>query len=286
MANSATPPGRPAARRSTSSCPKNTTVTAVRAGCDDTIALTKAGTVLAWGRDDSDQLGNGGTKNSGQPVPVKLPKGTKIKAISAGCQHNLAVTTTGKVYAWGENNAGQLGDGTRKPQEEARRRQAAARERSRPASRPAAPSRSRSPTRAVRLGQTTRSASSARARAERADARSWSHAVPWHRSGHDHPAVRRLQRSRSRCSPRARCWPGAMTRSASSATAARTPSYKPVTVQLPAGEKVHSISAGCVDGYAQTTDRPGLRLGRRRLGRAGRRHGTTAAAPRSRSSCQ
>jgi alpha-tubulin suppressor-like RCC1 family protein len=30
-----------------------------------------------------------------------------------------------------------------------------------------------------------------------------------------------------------------------------TPSYKPVAVQLPTGEKVHSISAGLVDGYAQ-----------------------------------
>ena len=94
--------------------PKNASVTAVRAGCDDTIALTKTGTVLAWGRDDHDQLGNGGTMNSGQPVSVKLPKGTSVKSISAGCQHNLAVTSAGKVYAWGENAVGQLGDGTKK----------------------------------------------------------------------------------------------------------------------------------------------------------------------------
>ena len=94
--------------------PKNTTVTAVRAGCDDTIALTKTGTVLAWGRDDHDQLGNGGTKNSGHQAGVKLPKGTSVKSISAGCQHNLAVTSSGKVYAWGENAVGQLGDGTKK----------------------------------------------------------------------------------------------------------------------------------------------------------------------------
>ena len=30
-------------------------------------------------------------------------------------------------------------------------------------------------------------------------------------------------------------------------------SAKPVTVMIPPGEKVHSISAGCEDGYAQTS---------------------------------
>ncbi|HET7013459.1 MAG TPA: hypothetical protein VFI65_06095 [Streptosporangiaceae bacterium] len=95
--------------------PKGTVVTAVRAGCDHAIALTKAGTVLSWGTGLNDQLGNGGKKNSGVPVPAKLPKGTKVKAISAGCQHSLVVTARGKVYAWGLNSAGQLGDGTMKP---------------------------------------------------------------------------------------------------------------------------------------------------------------------------
>ncbi len=95
--------------------PGGTPVTAVRAGCDNAIALTKAGTVLAWGRNNDHQLGNGGTKNSGQAKTVDFPKGVKIKSISAGCHHNLAISTTGKVYAWGLNDAGQLGDGTTKP---------------------------------------------------------------------------------------------------------------------------------------------------------------------------
>ena len=94
--------------------PKNTTVTAVRAGCDDTIALTKAGTVLAWGRDDSDQLGNGAAMNSGRPVRSSCRRAPRSRRSAPGAQHNLALTTSGKVYAWGQNNAGQLGDGTRK----------------------------------------------------------------------------------------------------------------------------------------------------------------------------
>jgi len=94
--------------------PKGTEISAVRAGCQDTIALTKTGTVLAWGMGLGGTLGNGQTRNSATPVQVSLPKGTKVKAISAGCAHNLALTTAGAVYAWGTNGFGQLGDGTHK----------------------------------------------------------------------------------------------------------------------------------------------------------------------------
>ena len=94
--------------------PKGTKVTAARAGCDHSLALTKSGAVLAWGLNLFGQLGDGTKKNRDAPVKVKLPKGTKIKAISAGCDDGFALSTTGKLYAWGLNNDGQLGDGTKK----------------------------------------------------------------------------------------------------------------------------------------------------------------------------
>ncbi len=94
--------------------PANTKITAVRAGCDDSIALTKTGTVLSWGLGLYGELGDGGLKNADAPVQAKLPKGTKIKSVSAGCFHNVALTTSGTLYAWGRNSSGQLGDGTHK----------------------------------------------------------------------------------------------------------------------------------------------------------------------------
>jgi alpha-tubulin suppressor-like RCC1 family protein len=94
--------------------PKGTTVTAVRAGCENMIALTKAGTVLSWGFGKFGELGDGKTSNAHAPVAVHLPRDVKIKSISAGCEHNLALTTSGTLYAWGANGFGQLGDGTRK----------------------------------------------------------------------------------------------------------------------------------------------------------------------------
>ena len=38
--------------------------------------------------------------------------GKKIVAIAAGKTHNLALDSAGKVYSWGENSKGELGDGS------------------------------------------------------------------------------------------------------------------------------------------------------------------------------
>lgn len=95
--------------------PPGTKITAVRAGCFHSLALTSAGQVLAWGANDLGQIGTGDTATEiGIPTTVKLPTGVRIKAISAGNGHNLALTTTGQILAWGFNNFGQLGDGTTK----------------------------------------------------------------------------------------------------------------------------------------------------------------------------
>jgi alpha-tubulin suppressor-like RCC1 family protein len=86
-------------------------VTAVRAGCDDNLALTSTGRVYAWGLNAAGELGDGTHRDRHRPVLVKLPKNTRIKAISAGCDHSLAITSSGKLLAWGFNSNGQLGNG-------------------------------------------------------------------------------------------------------------------------------------------------------------------------------
>jgi alpha-tubulin suppressor-like RCC1 family protein len=94
--------------------PRGVRIKAVRADCDDAVALTTRGHVYAWGGNTSGQLGNGSTKSTDKPVRVKLPTGTKIKAIRAGCSFNLALTTKDHVLAWGDNASGQLGIGTKR----------------------------------------------------------------------------------------------------------------------------------------------------------------------------
>ena len=92
--------------------PAGTKVTQVRAGCAHTLALTARGQVLAWGSDSDGQLGDGRITDSATPVRVRLPRGTKITAIRAGCVHSLALTSKGQVLAWGYNHGGELGNGS------------------------------------------------------------------------------------------------------------------------------------------------------------------------------
>lgn len=91
------------------------TVTAIAAGGDHNIVLVSDGHVYGWGRDDYGQLGDDSTLQSNTPVAVDTTGtfGAKtIVAISAGHTHSLALSSDGKLFAWGNNSSGQLGDGT------------------------------------------------------------------------------------------------------------------------------------------------------------------------------
>jgi alpha-tubulin suppressor-like RCC1 family protein len=87
---------------------------AVAAGGEHSLAIGSNGTLYAWGQNNAGQLGNGTTKDSWTPVEVSLPAGVTPRAIAAGWGHSLAIGSNGKLYAWGQNNAGQLGNGTTK----------------------------------------------------------------------------------------------------------------------------------------------------------------------------
>ena len=91
------------------------TVTAIAAGVYFTAALTSEGKVYAWGDNHIGQLGDGTTTDSLSPVAVDMTgvlAGKTVTTISTGWSHTLALTSEGKVYAWGGNSPGQLGDGT------------------------------------------------------------------------------------------------------------------------------------------------------------------------------
>lgn len=92
--------------------PAHTRITAVAAGSTHSVALTSTGKLLAWGSNFYGELGNGTTTPSATAVPVALPVNTRITAISVNYGHNLALTSTGRVLAWGYNAFGQLGNGT------------------------------------------------------------------------------------------------------------------------------------------------------------------------------
>src|SRR5581483_9098463 len=90
--------------------PALTSVVAVAAGEQDSLALRSDGTVWAWGANSVGQLGNGTTNASA--TPVKVADLQNVTAIAAGAQFGLALLANGTVMAWGSNDWGQLGDGT------------------------------------------------------------------------------------------------------------------------------------------------------------------------------
>lgn len=93
--------------------PTTVTVVAVATGGKHSLALTSTGQVLAWGNNVDGELGDGTNSNSAVPVPVHLPKKVVVTAIAAGDDDSMAVTSTGQVYAWGTNEYGELGDGSK-----------------------------------------------------------------------------------------------------------------------------------------------------------------------------
>ncbi|MBQ8213315.1 MAG: hypothetical protein IJZ80_04835 [Clostridia bacterium] len=87
----------------------------VCAGYDHVIALATDGTVWTWGSDANGQLGNRNLEAT--PQPTQTPKqvlgaleGKKVVSVAAGISFSLALTSEGKVYAWGTNQFGILGN--------------------------------------------------------------------------------------------------------------------------------------------------------------------------------
>jgi gliding motility-associated-like protein len=87
------------------------TAVAVAAGADHSLAILCDGSVVAWGNNNSGQLGDGTHTQSLCPVSVKgLPLGVHAFSIAAGDFHSIAVLEDGSVWTWGGNYDGQLGN--------------------------------------------------------------------------------------------------------------------------------------------------------------------------------
>jgi alpha-tubulin suppressor-like RCC1 family protein len=95
--------------------PPGVTVTAVSDGGTHFLALSSNGKIYAWGNNNLGQLGNGTFSNewASTPALVHLPEGVMVTSVAAGLNHSLAVASNGRIYAWGSNDNGQLGNGTR-----------------------------------------------------------------------------------------------------------------------------------------------------------------------------
>jgi alpha-tubulin suppressor-like RCC1 family protein len=88
-----------------------TQIIGVTAGAWHSVALRANGTVWTWGNNGSGQLGYV-TCVDHQSAPEQVGGITDVVAIAAGYDHTVALRADGTVWAWGDNDDGQLGDGT------------------------------------------------------------------------------------------------------------------------------------------------------------------------------
>jgi alpha-tubulin suppressor-like RCC1 family protein len=85
-------------------------VSAISAGPNFSCAVV-GGSAKCWGYNNAGQLGNNSTSESHTPVQVSnLTSG--VSAIRTGSYQSCALLTSGAVKCWGDNQYGQLGNGT------------------------------------------------------------------------------------------------------------------------------------------------------------------------------
>jgi alpha-tubulin suppressor-like RCC1 family protein len=109
-------------------------VRAIEGGGWFSLALKNDGSVWAWGYNQDGELGHGTATNAKEtkcentaeagsaqvrssctnsPTPVRVSKLGGVQAIAAGSAHSLALKEDGTVWAWGANDQGQLGNGSK-----------------------------------------------------------------------------------------------------------------------------------------------------------------------------
>uniref|UniRef100_J3LDS2 RCC1-like domain-containing protein n=1 Tax=Oryza brachyantha TaxID=4533 RepID=J3LDS2_ORYBR len=88
-------------------------VAQIACGDSHCLAVTVAGHVHSWGRNQNGQLGLGNTDDSLIPQKIQAFEGVRVKMIAAGAEHTAAVTEDGDLYGWGWGRYGNLGLGDR-----------------------------------------------------------------------------------------------------------------------------------------------------------------------------
>ena len=101
--------------------PSNEKITEISSGTAHNLILTSNGKIYSWGSSQGGQLGHNEeflneNYNKNNITYINKPKeiislNSKIKKISSGEAHSLALTENGLVYSWGFCSSGQLGLG-------------------------------------------------------------------------------------------------------------------------------------------------------------------------------
>jgi alpha-tubulin suppressor-like RCC1 family protein len=83
----------------------------VSAGKYHSLGVTTTGQVYSWGNNESGELGDNTIQNRSTPTLI-CNNSLTFKKVSANEGFSLGLTNDNKIYGWGINTYGQLGDGT------------------------------------------------------------------------------------------------------------------------------------------------------------------------------
>jgi uncharacterized repeat protein (TIGR02543 family) len=91
-------------------------IESISIGWGHTLALSEKGVVYAYGYNEFGQLGTSSNFSSFVPTDITsqflLNINEYVVSVSAGYDHSSAVTNLGRLFMWGRNQNGQLGDGS------------------------------------------------------------------------------------------------------------------------------------------------------------------------------
>ncbi len=84
------------------------------AGKDFSLALDSTGAIYSWGDNSKGQLGRtpSATAPANQPERIEVPNDVRFLQVSAGDDYAIAIDINHRLYSWGNNEKGQLGDTT------------------------------------------------------------------------------------------------------------------------------------------------------------------------------
>ena len=91
--------------------PDGTLIVHISSGREHTLAISETHAVFSWGHNMNGQLGDGTTTDRAVPTDITTQfNGETIVAATSGESHSIALSESGKVFTFGTNAEGQLGD--------------------------------------------------------------------------------------------------------------------------------------------------------------------------------
>jgi alpha-tubulin suppressor-like RCC1 family protein len=75
------------------------------------LVMLADGSLYAWGNDAWSQLGDEGTTSRPSPEQILSPLGVTYRTLASGGATSYAIDTRGNVWAWGQDDTGQVGNG-------------------------------------------------------------------------------------------------------------------------------------------------------------------------------